>query len=108
MHYVVTYPNQPGSHFDFDYYVNTHLPLGARLLKNYGFVGWSVERGIPDIRGMPPAFHAITRLYFNDKQAMRAGFAAHGEELGADLRNYTDVDAVFTLAEPAGEETLQT
>ena len=106
MHYVVTYPNETGSHFDFDYYLNTHVPLAVRLLKNYGFAGWSVERGVPNAGGTPPVFHAMTRLYFNDKEAMRAGFMAHGEELRTDVRNYTNVDAVFTLVEKAGEETL--
>ena len=29
---TVLYPNKPGSHFDVEYYLNTHMPMSARLL----------------------------------------------------------------------------
>ena len=106
MHYIVTYPNEPGSRFDLDYYLKTHLPMSERLLKDYGFTGWEVEKGLAGPRGESPAFHCTTRLYFNDTERMRAGFMAHGEQLRTDVRNYTDVEAIFTLAEEAGKQNL--
>jgi hypothetical protein len=29
----ILYPNKPGTRFDIDYYVGTHMPLAMRLLK---------------------------------------------------------------------------
>ena len=29
----ILYPNKPGSRFDVNYYVTTHMPLAMRLLK---------------------------------------------------------------------------
>jgi len=101
-HFVVTYPNKENNHFDFDYYLSTHLPLGNRLLKDYGLTGWEVEKGRPNARGEPPAFICITRLYFGDPEQMNAGFAAHGAELKDDMSNYTNIEPVFTLVETVG------
>ena len=99
VHFVITYANAKHSRFDFDYYLNTHLPLGNRLLQDYGLVHWEVDRGQVNARGEAPTFLCITRLYFADAERMGAGFAAHGAELKADMGNYTNVEPVFTLAE---------
>ena len=29
---TVLYPNMPGSRFDLEYYLNTHMPMSGRLL----------------------------------------------------------------------------
>ncbi len=101
IHFVVTYANDEHSHFDFDYYLNTHVPIANRYLKDYGFTSWEVERGLTNSRGEPPEFICITRLYFADQERMNAGFAAHGDELRDDIGNYTNIEPVFTLAETA-------
>ena len=105
VHFVITYANEKHSRFDFDYYMNTHLPMGNQLLKDYGLVHWEVDRGQVNSRGEAPAFLCITRLYFADAERMTAGFAAHGAELKADIGNYTNVDPVFTQAETVGKST---
>ncbi len=98
-HFAITYANTPGSHFDFDYYLDTHLPLSDRLLKPYGFVSSHVEKGKVNSRDESPEFICITRLFFEDEERMHAGFAEHGEELRADIENYTTIGPVFTAME---------
>ena len=29
---TILYPNKPGSRFDVEYYLNTHMPMSGRLL----------------------------------------------------------------------------
>ena len=99
IHYIVTYANEADSFFDFDYYQKTHLPMGDELLGEFGLVKTTVERCLPDSRGNAPAFACVTRLYFEDRERMTAGFATHGERLRDDIGNYTNVSPVFTLAE---------
>jgi uncharacterized protein (TIGR02118 family) len=99
IHYIITYPNKPGSYFDFDYYRQTHLPMGDELLGKFGLVSTTVEKGLPDASGNMPALTCVTRLYFEDRERMTAGFASHGARLRDDIQNYTNIQPVFTLAE---------
>ena len=96
-HFVVTYANEDNSHFDFDYYLNSHIPTGDRLLGDYGLLKTEIEQGLPDSGGESPGYVCITRLFFADAERMTAGFAAHGTELKADVLNYTNIEPVFTL-----------
>jgi uncharacterized protein (TIGR02118 family) len=96
-HFVITYVNADNSHFDFDYYLNTHIPMGDRLLGDYGLLKTEVEQGLPDSGGGSPGYVCITRLFFTDAERMTAGFAAHGAELKADILNYTNIEPVVTL-----------
>jgi hypothetical protein len=41
------YPKKEGYKFDFDYYLNSHMPMSLdRLSRAKGFKGVSVERGV--------------------------------------------------------------
>ena len=39
---TMLYPAERDARFDFDYYINQHLPLSKELLANYGFLGYEV------------------------------------------------------------------
>ena len=41
----ILYPNKPGSRFDMNYYVATHMPLAMRLLKK-NLRGTEVDAGL--------------------------------------------------------------
>lgn len=40
------YRDKLDSEFDFDYYVNTHMPLVKKRLADFGMGDFEVERGI--------------------------------------------------------------
>lgn len=97
--FVVTYTNAEGANFNFDYYLNTHLPMADDLLSEYGLLKTEVGKGIKNSRGELPAYTCITQLHFSNIDQMTMGFSSHGAQLKADIKNYTNIDPVFTLIE---------
>jgi uncharacterized protein (TIGR02118 family) len=95
----ILYPNTVGSHFDFEYYLKTHMPMSRKLL-GAALKGISVERGLmgtaPDA---PPAYIAMCHLLFDSIEAFLAAFMPHAEVLQSDIKNYTDVEAVIQFNE---------
>lgn len=91
----ILYPDTPGSRFDFDYYLKTHMPMSQRLL-GPAVKGISVERGLmgtaPDA---PPAYAAMCHLLFDSIEAFMTAFMPHAETLQGDIKNYTDVEAII-------------
>jgi hypothetical protein len=61
----VMYPNQPGTRFDIDTYVNRHMKRVQELMKPEGLVKIAVDKGI-SAPGQPAPYHCIGQLFFND------------------------------------------
>jgi uncharacterized protein (TIGR02118 family) len=95
----VLYPKKPGTHFDMNYYVNTHMPLAMRLLAK-GLRKTEVDAGLhgttPD---QPPAFYGGCQFYFDSVEAFVAVWEGAAATLGADIPKYTDVAPVIQFNE---------
>ncbi|HWT97502.1 MAG TPA: EthD family reductase [Terriglobales bacterium] len=91
----ILYPNTPGHRFDFEHYLNVHMPEAERRL-GAAMKGMSVERGLtgtaPDL---PPAYTAMCHLLFESVDAFMAAFLPHADWLQGDIKNYTDVEPVI-------------
>lgn len=95
------YPKQDGGTFDFDYYLNSHMPLSIELLSNApGFQGVSVETGI-DIQSppLPSSYFAMCHYYFDTLENFIAAFMPNAEQLQGDIPNYTNIDPVTQINE---------
>lgn len=93
------YKKKDGYTFDFDYYLNTHMPMSIDRLSNAnGFMGVSVERGIeieePNIES---SFVAMCHYYFDTLENFMAAFMPHAEELQGDIANYTNIDPIIQI-----------
>ena len=97
----ILYPNSPGARFDFQYYVETHMPMSIRLLRTHGgFRGATVEQGLAGpTPGTPPAFTAMCHFLFLSIDDFLAAFRPHSEVLQGDIPNYTDVKPVIQFNE---------
>ena len=84
------YRNDPGAHFDFDYYVNNHLTLARRLLEEHGMQGYEVLRCTQKMDGSKPDYLCVSQVDFETLEGMRAGFATHKAALSADFAAYTN------------------
>lgn len=95
----ILYPNTPGSRFDFDYYLGTHMPMARRLFGDT-LKGVAIERGIAGAEpGAPPAYIAGCHMLFESIDAFAAAWTQVGEQLGSDIPNYTDVQPVIQFSE---------
>jgi len=93
------YPKKDGYEFDFDYYLNTHMPMSIeRLSGAKGFKGVSVERGIeieePPIKS---SYVAMCHYYFESLEDFMAAFMPHAEELQGDIVNYTNIEPTIQI-----------
>jgi len=97
----IMYPNHKGSRFDFQYYIDKHMPLAIQLLSAYpGYKGVSVERGLAGGEpGTEAAYVAMCHFLFDSVEAFMAAFMAHGARLQGDIPNYTDVQPVIQVSE---------
>jgi len=94
----IFYPNQPGSHFDADYYLTTHMPLACRLLAP-AVKGVSVDIGLSGMTpDQPPPFSAICEFTCESAQAFGEAFAPCAAELQGDVSNYTDIVPVIQFS----------
>lgn len=93
------YPKTDGFRFDFEYYLNRHMPLSIKRLSGArGFRGVSVERGVevaePKIESN---YVAMCHYYFDTLEDFLAAFMPHAEELQGDIANYTNITPVIQI-----------
>ena len=93
------YPRCGGDRFDFDYYLDKHMPLSISLLSTArGFYGVSVERGmdVPEAQ-ISSSFVAMCHCYFDSVEAFIAAFTPHAQTLQDDIVNYTDIAPIIQI-----------
>jgi uncharacterized protein (TIGR02118 family) len=95
------YPKKEGYRFDFDYYLNRHMPMSIdRLSKAKGFRGVSVERGVDvDEPSIESSYVAMCHYYFDSLENFMAAFMPHAEELQGDITNYTNIQPIIQINE---------
>lgn len=95
------YPKKEGSKFDYEYYLNTHMPLSIEKLSNSkGYKGVSVEHGISiETPCIESSFHAMCHYYFETLEDFMLAFEPHAEELQKDIKNYTNIEPIIQINE---------
>jgi uncharacterized protein (TIGR02118 family) len=86
---TITYQNGPDARFDFDYYVNTHMPLIMRL---YGksISRFELRRGLPGADGAAPPYIATITVWIADGKAFDEAQVEHQAGLRADVPKFTN------------------
>lgn len=87
------YPNKPGAKFDYDYYVNKHMPMVKEKLAALGAKGLGAEKGLSGMEpGSPAPYVAVGYVQFDSVADFQKAMAAKGQEIMADIPNYTDIE----------------
>jgi uncharacterized protein (TIGR02118 family) len=95
----ILYPKKDNARFDFDYYVNTHMPLSIKLLGKT-LRGVSVEQGLDvPAPGVSLSFVACTHFLFDSVVAFVEAFMPHADVLQRDMPNYTDIVPIIQFSD---------
>lgn len=94
----------PGSSFDFDYYLNTHIPMAQRVIAGkFAATRVEIERDRRPLFGGGPEAHCVFSVYLeNDAELKRFCDFLTGPgaaPLAADAPNYATGDVAWTISE---------
>ncbi|HEY4962400.1 MAG TPA: EthD family reductase [Candidatus Limnocylindrales bacterium] len=92
---TVLYPNKEGAKFDFEYYVDKHIPFANGLLGHE----FKVTKGIASAQGGPPAFLCTARMEIGTTEEFLPVLIQHVAALQNDIPNYTNIVPVIQFEE---------
>ena len=96
----VLYPNDDGSRFDMEYYLQKHIPL---VNERWSGMGMSEVRAVKSVGtadpNIPAPFQVVALLRFDSLEAFQAAAGEHGEEIIGDIANFTDVSPILQINE---------
>jgi uncharacterized protein (TIGR02118 family) len=99
---TVLYPKTADSHFDLDYYLNTHTPLVKERLTAGGLTSVDLRQGLAGGAPDSPATYAmICNLNFSTIEELQNALATHGPELTGDIPNFTNVQPTMQISQSA-------
>ena len=92
---TVLYPNKEGASFDFDYYMQKHIPFANGLLGHE----FKVTKGIASAQGGQPAFVCTARMEIGTTEEFLPVLIQHVGTLTNDIPNYTNIEPVIQFEE---------
>ena len=96
---TVMYPTGDGLTFDFNYYLNTHVPMVQELLGD-AVKAVTIEKGLGSMEpGSAPAYAAMINMYFDSVEAFEGAFGPAAERIVGDMPNYTNAQPVIQISE---------
>lgn len=95
----VLYPRGENTHFDIDYYCNSHMPMVQEILGD-ACKGVAAEEGLAGgAPGEPAPFHAMGHLYFDTVEDFQSSFGPNAQQIMADVPNYTNIEPTLVVNE---------
>ena len=97
---TVIYPRESDTNFDFDYYVQKHLPLLMERWGNSGLQAVEALKGVAGADGGEPPFLAQALLRFNSMQSFQEALGGeHMPEIMGDISNFTNAQPTVQVNE---------
>ncbi|MEX2524591.1 MAG: EthD family reductase [Gammaproteobacteria bacterium] len=94
----VMYPRQDGVTFDYDYYLNKHIPMVQDLVGG-ALKEVRIFKGGPGPDGSPESFVTTASLFFDSTEAFGEAFGPHAEQILGDIPNFTNVQPIVQIDE---------
>ena len=96
------YPNQSGSNFNMDYFLQTHIPLVKERWSSMGLENVRLVRGVGTADGGEAPYRVMTLMTFRSLQDFQSAAGAHAAEIIGDVPNFTDAPPVIQISEDLG------
>ncbi|QIB64953.1 EthD family reductase [Kineobactrum salinum] len=95
---TIVYPVTPEGVFDFDYYLDRHMPLSLTR-QGAALKSVLVEKGYDgSMPGVSLAYVAICHFTYDSQETFLDAFLPHAEELQGDIANYTNITPVIQFS----------
>lgn len=86
---TLSYPRVGGATFDYDYYVNVHLPFASATFTELGMLYTELDLVERQVRADEPDLFAVTNQYWNSISEAESAFSSPRiEEVRADAHNF--------------------
>ncbi|KIW17424.1 hypothetical protein PV08_04618 [Exophiala spinifera] len=104
--FQVLYPNDEGSSFNLDYYVNKHMPMVMERWGKFGLKGYTVTEYKPGADGAKPKYSAAGFLFWDTAEDLQAALASQEDltAIFADVPNYANVEPVVLSGPVVGSK----
>jgi uncharacterized protein (TIGR02118 family) len=105
INFHVMYPPQDDGHFDFDYYIDRHMPLVLGLMGE-ACLSIALDRGVSGFRvGTAPPYIAQATVTCTSMNDLKATLFPHLQTISADIPNFTNIRPVIWISERVGTKT---
>ncbi len=95
---TVLYPNEPGGHFDFTYYRDSHIPMMLELLGD-NVLSTEVRRGIQAVDGSSAPYLCLLNTHIRSAEQFAQVMTEHREKVLGDIVNYTNLQPIIQIDE---------
>jgi uncharacterized protein (TIGR02118 family) len=93
----VLYPVGDETHFDYDYYAATHIPLVGEHMGKH-IASTSISKGLAGGPDVPAGFYVVATMTFDDMDKLQAALEVAGPVL-ADIPNFTNTEPKMLIGE---------
>jgi uncharacterized protein (TIGR02118 family) len=94
----VLYPKQEGGEFDYDYYLQTHIPLVKERLGD-ALKAVEVYKGLSGAGDAAETYVTSACLILESVEAFGNSFGPHAEEIMGDIPNFTNIEPTIQIEE---------
>ena len=96
---TVSYPKSDGSHFDYVYYREKHIPLCRELFSAHGLCGTVLRTNEGKGPGAADLNYATIDIMFESAEHLGAAMQSGGKAVGEDVPKYTDVQPIMSFGD---------
>ncbi|KAK7541803.1 hypothetical protein IWX49DRAFT_592318 [Phyllosticta citricarpa] len=99
---MITYPNVSDASFNYDYYLQTHMPLAERVWRPLGLIGYRALRislGPTAAEAGQSPYTVMCLLEFASRKAWDEAWEAAVTQLVPDVPNFSNQTPQFLIGE---------
>ncbi|HUB11912.1 MAG TPA: EthD family reductase [Acetobacteraceae bacterium] len=93
----VMYPATPDAKFDLKYYLDRHVPMVGERWNAMGLREAKILQGVGAPGGAAATYSVTALLTFGSVAELEQALAAHGQEIMADIANFTNVQPIIQV-----------
>ncbi|KAK8218836.1 hypothetical protein HDK77DRAFT_434554 [Phyllosticta capitalensis] len=96
----VVYPNVSDATFNYDHYLQVHMPLAEKVWRPHGLIGYRALKIVATApKNDPPPYTVMCLLEFPDRKSWDDCIAVAAKDLVPDIPNFSNKEPVFLIGE---------